>query len=83
MWGTAEGGSSMDVNSLTVEPNGITLCVRKKPRAGWHGAKGILVDYSSKPLGFLLCQFQESRHISCRPRSAFQPRTSADLAGSA
>ena len=40
-------------------------------------------NYLLKPMGFLLCQFQESRHISTRFFSAFQPSFSADLAGSA
>ncbi len=35
------------------------------------------------PLGLFFCQFQESRHISSNPFSAFHSNISADLAGSA
>ena len=39
--------------------------------------------YSPYPMGFLDCQFQESRHMSSRFFSAFQPSTRSLLAGSA
>ena len=52
-------------------------------RVPQRGTRLLFYLHSPKPMGFLLCQFQESRHISARVFSAFQPRTSALLAGSA
>ena len=57
--------------------------VNKNRRRGISAAV-LLFHYSSlKPLGFWLCQRQESRHMSARDFSAFQPSSSADLPGSA
>ena len=56
----------------------------KKPPPGIPAAVLLFRNYSSlKPLGFWLCQRQESRHMSARDFSAFQPSSSADLPGSA
>ena len=70
-------------NNRLPEPEGILLCCRKQEK---HLPKEVFFKkqaYSPKPMGFLDCQFQESRHISTRVFSAFQPSSSADLAGSA
>ena len=58
---------------------------KKRPSGGCRrgGIGDRTEDQSPKPMGLLLCQFQESRHISSRVWVAFQPRTSADFAGSA
>ena len=44
----------------------------------WH-----FLSYAPYPMGFWLCQRQESRHISARSFSAVQPRISRLLVGSA
>ena len=55
-----------------------------KQPAGFSCGLVLCRAYSSeKPMGFMLCQRQESRHMSTRDFSAVQPSFSADLAGSA
>ena len=58
-------------------PTGMVFVCRKTSRPTPGGKL-----YPANPFGFLLCQFQLSRHISSRECSAFQPSSRSALPGS-